>query len=333
MENNMLLLSSVTRKMAGVYTCIATNLVSFGESNAVVLNVKYVPVCSESKSQIVGASLQEEIKVHCNLKAYPAINSFRWEYSKEKKSVLKYKPKTRNDFGLLKCWGTNELGEQVKPCEFLVVEAGFPEKPENCTFLGNYTSSSVFVRCYEGHDGGLPQSFIAEVLDMQKKIIIRNVSSSDPFFAIDNLPPGTDFLLTIYSANGKGSSERQVLQVYTAVPTEKGLFSINSTHEFPITPILGVLIGVVGAIVIVFIIVVVISKLRSVPADKKNPKDDVNGVRAPLQPRDGGESALDSSNERPDSLFNEDGIPNKLKHANLYETVAYETSDGSKESE
>ena len=189
----------------------------------------------------MGASLEETIDVHCRFRASPPLTSVRWEFGtgseavaipssrysvEERQSTLSYTVASPGEFGDLHCWGTNELGEQKDPCIYRVIEASLPEKPSNCSAV-NRTSSSIIVKCIEGHNGGLEQMFHAKVFDMSKHKVVLNATFKEPLYVLDKLPHSTDFLLTIYSSNGKGPSEKYIMQVYTDVPTESELLGKN----------------------------------------------------------------------------------------------------------
>ena len=84
------------------------------------------------------------------MKALPAATKFRWSFNNsfetnevlsEKQgnrirpaknnqvapyyhSSLKYQAKTEKDFGVVRCFATNELGESEHPCIFTLIPAG-----------------------------------------------------------------------------------------------------------------------------------------------------------------------------------------------------------------
>lgn len=121
------------------------------------------------------------------------------------------------------------------------------EKPSpvtNCTVF-NETAESVELSCDEGHDGGLPQHFVLEVLEIETTELRYNASSNTASFHLGNLTPsGTGFRALIYSVNAKGRSEPYRIDELVAKQTEKmaGLYlpyilwtshiSLFPTHEF-----------------------------------------------------------------------------------------------------
>jgi hypothetical protein len=63
------------------------------------------------------------------------------------------------------------------------------------------------VDCVEGFDGGLPQYFVIEVVEVPGRRLRYNASSRIPVFTLHGLEPGLTFMLQLYAANAKGRSE------------------------------------------------------------------------------------------------------------------------------
>lgn len=94
---------------------------------------------------MVGASLDEVLRVRCHVTADPADVSFVWQFNNSGEnfeveqsrfgtgngstSDLYYTPKSERDYGTLACWGRNAIGRQAEPCVFQLVPAG--NKPES----------------------------------------------------------------------------------------------------------------------------------------------------------------------------------------------------------
>jgi len=94
---------------------------------------------------VVGASLDEVLKVRCHVTADPGDVSFLWQFNNSGEnfevehsrfgtgngstSELFYTPKSERDYGTLTCWGRNAIGRQTEPCVFQLVPAG--NKPES----------------------------------------------------------------------------------------------------------------------------------------------------------------------------------------------------------
>jgi len=66
---------------------------------------------------------------------------------------------------------------------------GPPEPPVNCSLV-NQTTASLMVQCAPGFDGGLPQTFRMEVVDLETGVVIGNRSENDPEFEVRYLEVG-----------------------------------------------------------------------------------------------------------------------------------------------
>lgn len=100
------------------------------------------PVCRSDDVTVVGASLDEVLRVRCHVTADPADVTFVWQFNNSGESFevsqsrygtgngstseLNYTPKSDRDYGTLACWGKNAIGLQAKdgPCIFQIVPAG-----------------------------------------------------------------------------------------------------------------------------------------------------------------------------------------------------------------
>ncbi|VVC86485.1 unnamed protein product [Leptidea sinapis] len=128
------------------------------------------------------------------------------------------------DLGWLACWASNDVGNQREPCLFRIMPAAYPEPPSNCEV------EDGFIRCEPGHDGGLPQRFILEALEVRQHEPVRNqldATMNDqgisgrglteavyrasnevtPQFPLDALSPGR-YTFLIYSETPRGRSLR-----------------------------------------------------------------------------------------------------------------------------
>lgn len=105
---------------------------------------------------------------------------------------------------------------------------GRPDPVHNCT-ISNISINSLAVKCIEGFNGGLTQSFMVEVKDMYLQDTIRaNVSSPIPRFTINNLQPGGLYTVHIFAFNIKGRSDPLVIQAAMLRLPEKRLENGNS---------------------------------------------------------------------------------------------------------
>ncbi|XP_017877995.1 nephrin-like isoform X2 [Ceratina calcarata] len=228
-SNQSLVLQSVTRSRAGIYTCIGSNREGDGESNPLNLDIKFTPVCHQGQVKVFGVARQETAKIPCELEANPPEVTFTWKFnntmeaidipqahvtSERTRSIASYTPMTELDYGTLLCWGTNDQGTQLEPCVYHIVPAGHPDTPHNCSLL-NQTTDSLYVECTEGFDGGLPQKFTIQVdrepsassTSSKPSTTVYNQTSKVPSFSVGNLEPGTTYDVQIYASNNKGRSE------------------------------------------------------------------------------------------------------------------------------
>lgn len=289
-SNQSLVLQSVTRSRAGLYTCVGSNLEGDGESNPVYLDVKYAPVCKTGQQKVHGVARQEAAKILCELDANPQDNiHFTWKFNNtaevidipaahftmdRSRSTATYTPMTELDYGTLLCWGRNDIGVQKAPCVFHVIPAGKPDSLQNCTIL-NQTVESLHVECTDGFDGGLPQEFVMEVYDAATQNLVTNVTSRVPMFTVNGLESGLGFDISLYAANAKGHSNPVALHAFTSKAAEKHTAATPAILH--ITPILGVLIGVVTALVLVAVIIVVVMRLRGHGDDDVKEREDGSG--------------------------------------------------------
>lgn len=104
------------------------------------LRATVAPVCKMKEVTIIGASLEESVKVRCEVEADPSVVDFVWEFNNSGEnfevapakfdgnngtmSELVYTPESERDYGALTCWGRNEIGKQEAPCIYQVIPAG-----------------------------------------------------------------------------------------------------------------------------------------------------------------------------------------------------------------
>ncbi|XP_045453069.1 hemicentin-1-like, partial [Melitaea cinxia] len=227
-----LVLQSVTRAAAGDYTCMAANSEGKGISNPVSLLVRYAPVCAERRdNELFGALKHETVSLHCSVDANPALVSFHWTFNNSGEqteipprlytshghtSTLNYTPTTDMEYGTLACYGENSVGQQKVPCLFQLVAAGRPFHLQNCT-VANQSLDSLYVECVENFDGGLPQTFLMELLELPSLTVRYNVSTNrtPPYFEIRGLPPGVTYRIDLYAVNAKGRSDVSTIETVT----------------------------------------------------------------------------------------------------------------------
>jgi hypothetical protein len=106
--------------------------------------------------------------------------------------------------------------------------AGRPDQVHNCS-VQNSSTHSFFISCTEGFNGGLPQTFLAEVRDASTQELATNATShSAPRFFLGGLRPGTSYRAFIFSINAKGRSEPVVLHANSIRLPEKQLTTLDS---------------------------------------------------------------------------------------------------------
>ncbi|XP_039281570.1 LOW QUALITY PROTEIN: hemicentin-2 [Nilaparvata lugens] len=298
-NNQSLLIRNVTRSHAGVYTCIASNQEGDGQSNQLLLDVKFKPVCRPGQQTVLGAARLEKTEIACEVEANPVAVNFTWEIhpgagvngsvgpgagkSRDKvedkvefdvektRSTAVVTPVTTADFGEFSCWATNVIGRQLEPCVYKLIPAGRPEAVSNCTVL-NQTEDLVVVGCSAGFDGGLGQAFQLELYDGAQ--LLRNVSSAHalPHFTLQPLPAADSrrLQLRVYAFNHKGRSPYVTLQLLNSNHAERRTAAV--TVQF--MPLIGAVLGIVGALVLIVVAVALAIYLKSresaAPASKRS---------------------------------------------------------------
>ncbi|XP_043483231.1 synaptogenesis protein syg-2-like [Leptopilina heterotoma] len=244
MSTQSLVLQSIGRDNAGNYTCLASNDRGETSSSAVSLRVQYAPVCRTKEVTIIGASLEESVKVRCEVDADPADVDFLWEFNNSGEnfegasakydgnngtmSELVYTPISDRDYGPLTCWGRNPIGKQEAPCIYQIIPAVKPSQLSNCTIKAalNLSSEILEVECVPGYDGGIKQEFRLEAFDVSNGKMRLNASSAStetPIFriAVADLLPATHFYLRVFAINAKGKSDPTLLEDILLRDSEK----------------------------------------------------------------------------------------------------------------
>ncbi|XP_076637272.1 nephrin isoform X3 [Colletes latitarsis] len=340
-SNQSLVLQSVTRSRAGIYTCIGSNEEGDGESNPLNLDIKFTPVCHQGQMKAFGVAKQETARIPCEVEANPADVSFTWKFNntmeaidipqaditnERTSSTVSYKPMTEMDYGTLLCWGTNEQGTQLEPCVYHIVPAGHPDTPHNCSLL-NQTTDSLHVECTEGFDGGLPQQFTIQVdreqgtssTSSNPSLTVYNRTSKVPSFSVNRLEPGTTYGVYIYARNSKGRSEKVHFRATTLNLPEK------QTALTPVMlslsgPLLGAVVGATAGLLLVIFVIVLAVRLRYRPRPQEDKDSHDDGGMANLAASGTGSSSpRDKSSTLPlnsDSIESFEKDPDIIPHAN-----------------
>ncbi|RZF47471.1 hypothetical protein LSTR_LSTR007398, partial [Laodelphax striatellus] len=334
-SNQSLVLQQVSRTSAGNYTCVGFNTEGDGESNAFYLNVLYAPTCRPNQTRVHGVAKQEKANISCEVDANPTEVQFRWTFNNSAESlevsrghiarsgttsVVSYTPMTELDYGTLLCWASNGIGHQRQPCVFHIIAAGRPDQVQNCS-VSNTSTTSFYIRCAEGFNGGLPQSFWMEVREAESQLLRANMSSPVPRFSVAGLEPGGRYQACVYSINGKGRSEpvpvsavTMRLKVEKPLPSEKE----RPKQSFRFTPVMSVVVGVVSAMFLVACIVAVVLRVQSSRSEERRKRHKFDArVRSasgslsggdksqssPINKLDpGGDSGGDSDEKNPDII-------------------------------
>ncbi|XP_072930220.1 neural cell adhesion molecule 1-A-like [Epargyreus clarus] len=236
LSDHSLVIQNVNRSSAGDYSCLAHNLEGSSTSNPVSLQIIYAPICSTSHDgQVYGAMKQEIILLHCVVDSNPPPSTFLWTFNSSGEytelppssytstgytSTLRYTPSSDVDFGSISCLAINVVGRQEIPCLYRLVAADLPSAPRNCSVL-NQSNDALQVDCSEGFDGGLPQTFYMEVLELPSMILRLNVTNSTPTFEAVRVSSRASYLLNVYAVNAKGRSEAATLYPIALRPPDK----------------------------------------------------------------------------------------------------------------
>ncbi|KAJ6637898.1 Nephrin, partial [Pseudolycoriella hygida] len=214
------------------------------------------PVCSTIHDELFGALKHETLSLKCEVDASPPADSFHWTFNSSGEptelpsrlhtsetgySRLNYTPTTDLDYGTISCRARNAIGLQKMPCTFQVVAAVKPFGLQNCS-ITNQSPDSLQVECTEGFDGGLPQVFIMELINLSDMRLVRNLSVMHPpvLFFIDNLEPEFSYKIILFSVNAKGKSEPTIIDDVTFKGVSK-FTGYSNGFQVSISPILACL--------------------------------------------------------------------------------------------
>ena len=81
----------------------------------------------------------------------------------------------------------------------------------------NQTSESLQVECTENFDGGLPQGFLMEILELPSQRSRMNITTekAPPHFFVEGLEPGASYRIMLFAMNAKGRSDPTILDAVT----------------------------------------------------------------------------------------------------------------------
>ncbi|XP_038221199.1 B-cell receptor CD22-like [Zerene cesonia] len=231
-----LVLQRVTRQDGGLYSCRAANQIGETTSQSVYLRVQYAPTCAQTTPVVIGARLDEALRVRCTVSADPADVAFYWQFNNSGESFqvsparyvstggtaseLRYRAASERDYGALLCRATNAVGTQHKPCVFQIVPAARPSPPRNCTANRVVTKKDVYlsVRCIAGYDGGLNQYFTLEAVGDTNRLLVNSTARMNDLVVWLNISwsvlesVSEDEILTVSARNNKGVSDPVLLR-------------------------------------------------------------------------------------------------------------------------
>ncbi|RXG58542.1 Nephrin [Armadillidium vulgare] len=185
-------------------------------------------MCAQPK-QAITAVEGDVLTLECRVDAHPANVTFFWlfnntvdstrfrksEYLSEGAvSKLRYVAYTARDYGTIYCWAQNVVASQKDPCAFTLQPAGAPDSVRDCV-LTNQSAGSLHITCKPGADGGLTQSFRAEIFTRGAETAVRVLEGMMPIFTVEGLAPGGDYVVRVTALNKKGSSVPISLEAFT----------------------------------------------------------------------------------------------------------------------
>lgn len=356
LRNHSLLIQNVRRHHRGYYRCLASNIEGENISEELNLRVQYTPTCAKGQKSVYGVARHEEANVSCSVEADPAEVAFRWTFNNSigesidilsynsdgaSRSVARYIPRTRLDYGQLYCFAKNTIGVMKEPCIFTIIPTGPPEPVQNCS-ITNQTSSILMLVCDEGDDGGLPQTFHLEVYSMSAEQLIANITvTEDPFFVAEKLTSSSSYILVLYASNAKGRSTSVALTAHTLFSAEP---RTSDTQPVTISAILVVLMGTIGALVFLAIIIIFIMKARGdrrgkqedkrsdekTPTQSENVFDALDGKQADIFSKNFQTEYVDlTPNARTERIYESLGDCKEYTYENVIHKPHYSTNQNS----
>ncbi|XP_022237902.1 synaptogenesis protein syg-1-like [Limulus polyphemus] len=278
--NQTLVLQRLLPEYKGRFSCSARNIEGLGVSNEIFLKVKYAPRCDPSQKSTYGIAENEAVEVMCHLDANPTDITFQWRFntsfklsdqiqytSEQAVSRVTYVPRTKDDYGNLSCWGTNDIGIQKHPCVFTVIPVGPPSPPQNCSVV-NQTQEQIAIECLESYDGGMMQQFSLYAYSVESNKLEANLTSKFPRFLLCDLPVGKLLRLFVYAFNAKGQSNAVIISASTLKPAEKLTDKGTEDESVVFRPMLLALVTLVSVLIIVAVVVVVLMKFRNIRSTK-----------------------------------------------------------------
>merc|ERR1719422_2793731 len=281
-SNQTLVLQSVKLDNAGLYTCVASNVVADGESNALHLDIKFAPQCVHEKPEVVWASLGSINSIYCKTKSNPEAKSYSWKFHSSQDKVkhdkefdrdsfdvdkqesrLNYRVNSNKDYGKLECWAENGAEGDFKPCIFIVTPSVRPGILSGCKML-NKTWDSLHIACRMSQtDIGLSEEqfrYVATVIDRSNNSS-KVISFGSPEFNLSKLDPGTPYSIQLFAENKIGAGPAITLLAETQKLAEKRTAESKIALQTVIVSndndVIMIIIGIITAIVTVLCCIVI----------------------------------------------------------------------------
>ncbi|XP_015173003.1 PREDICTED: synaptogenesis protein syg-2-like isoform X6 [Polistes dominula] len=348
-SNQSLVLQSVTRSRAGIYTCIGSNQEGDGESNPLNLDIKYAPVCHSGQTKVFGVARQETTKIPCELEANPAEVSFTWKFNNTMEAVdiaqahvtsvgthstASYTPMTELDYGTLLCWGSNDQGTQLEPCVYHIVPAGErlarPPSPENCT-IKEESRTTVKVSCAESeYFDENTATYVLQVFDADTRHLLGSATSLTPrMLEVTDLPmerSHAGLVLSLRVMTAHATSDATVLHSPNFIQEGKTQEHQRYPALTPVMlslsgPLLGAVVGATAGLLLVIFVIVLAVRLRYRPRPQEDKDSHDDGGMANLAASGGtaASSPRDKSSVLPlsaDSIESFEKDPDIISHTN-----------------
>ncbi|XP_012545535.1 neural cell adhesion molecule 2 isoform X2 [Bombyx mori] len=298
-----LVLQRVTKVDGGLYTCRAANQMGESHSRAVYLRVQYAPTCAQPSPLVVGARLDEPLRVRCTVSADPADVSFYWQFNNSGESFqvsparyvstggttseLRYRAASERDYGALLCRATNSVGRQKRPCVFQIVPAARPSPPRNCTTNRVLKNNLAYlaVKCVAGYDGGLTQHFTLDAVGEITRVLVNASAGSSDLIVHLNVSWSTleslseDEELVVTARNSKGASDPVPLrEVVFRDAAKRAESTTRAESKFPLAATLAALAAILTAVSAV--VIVLLRKRNDNSSNSKRPSQSVVQVDA-----------------------------------------------------
>ncbi|XP_074593781.1 protein turtle-like isoform X2 [Brevipalpus obovatus] len=278
-ENTTMVIKRIEKKHSGEYSCFAENIEGKNVSNTVIIKVNYAPTCRSNQQKLYVTSLGEPVRVYCAVDAEPKEVEMSWKVNQTildqdviannkddaLVSSIMYTPIHERDYGTLECRARNKVGVRMEPCVFSVLPAERPGPVHDCS-VTNQTWESVWITCQPGPDGGMNQTFIAQVYDNRKEKLLANLTHPErPSFLISGLSSSATYVLELFAKNSKGSSNGISITAQTLSMQEQ---KSEQLTDIKFDPYLAMAVALCSTFALVAIIIVLIITIRN--RDERN---------------------------------------------------------------